>query len=288
MDGFIERLNNDWKEGFDLFEIFIAISKELASDWIKDSKFVTNELNMSLMRLQARGCQVASEVLVLLKHGFADGAFARWRTLHEIAVVCLFLKKYGIEAAKRYVASDVVESYKIAIKAMACRQAMGHDYPTQKEFDSLKRKVEDAKSKYGDDIFEQYGWASPYIGRRRVFFSDIEKDVDLDHFRMDYGVASSNVHAGVKGITFKLSLLGNSDIILSGPSNAGFVEPGHGAVVSLLKINSTFLLMQDPAQAAVYMNILMFMSADIGEKMLESHAKILKRYNQNGKTIVGN
>jgi len=288
MSGFLERLNNDWGEGFDLLEIFIAISKELASDWLKDSNFVRNELTMCLMRLQARGCQVASEVLVLLRNGFADGAFARWRTLHEIAVVCLFLEKHGIEAAIRYVASDVIESYKIALKEIDCQQAMGYDGPSAHQLDIFKENVAKVKSKFGADISEQYGWASPYIGKRKVLFSDIEKDVDLDRFRRNYGVASSNVHAGVKGITFKLSLLDDSDIILAGPSNAGFVEPGHSSAISLLQINSTFLLLQDQTQAAIYISILSNMSNDIGAKLLESHVEISKRHNGSGKTVVEN
>jgi len=286
MDDFLARLSNDWGEGFDLLEIFIAISREIASDWIKDRNFVRNELTMSLMRLQARGCQVASEILVLLRNGFADGAFARWRTLHEIAVVCLFLNKYGIEAARRYIASDVVESYKIAIKEISCRQEMGYDGPSDDEFETLKRNVAEVKIKFGDEIFEQYGWASPYIVKKRVLFSDIEKDVDLDRFRRNYGVASSNVHAGVKGISFKISLLGDIDVILAGPSNTGFAEPGHSAAISLLQINSTLLLMQDPAQAVIYIHILSLMSNDIGEKLLQSHAEVLKKYKEIGRTIV--
>jgi hypothetical protein len=40
-----------------------------------------------LIRLLVRGCQVTDEILCLLENGFADGAMARWRTLHEITVV---------------------------------------------------------------------------------------------------------------------------------------------------------------------------------------------------------
>ena len=49
-----------------------------------------------LWRLHARSCQITMEILALLKSGFADGAHARWRTLHEIAVTALFIKQQGI------------------------------------------------------------------------------------------------------------------------------------------------------------------------------------------------
>ena len=38
-------------------------------------------------RLHARACQIAREVLTLLYAGFAEGAMARWRALHELAVL---------------------------------------------------------------------------------------------------------------------------------------------------------------------------------------------------------
>lgn len=285
-EDFLKRLNADWGDGFDLLEIFIAISKELAADWIKDSDFVRNELTMSLIRLQARGCQVASEVLVLLRNGFADGAFARWRTLHEIAVVALFLQKHGIDSAIRYIASDVVEGYKIAKKEIECQEAMGYDGPSVTELEDLKRHVEAVKSKFGKGICNEYGWAAPFIEKEKANFRDIERDVDLERFRRNYGIASANVHAGVKGITFKLSLLDGQDIILSGPSNVGFVEPGHSSAIALLQVNSTFLLLQEPTQAAIYLSIMSIMCNEIGNKLLGSHAEVVKRYDNYGKTIM--
>src|SRR4051812_37136287 len=38
-------------------------------------------------RLRARAITVADEAITLLRAGLASGAMARWRTLHELAVV---------------------------------------------------------------------------------------------------------------------------------------------------------------------------------------------------------
>jgi len=238
---FLDRLNVDWGEGFDLFEIFIAVSQELVSGLLKDSDFSRNDLNMTLIRLQAKGCQVASEILSLMRSGFADGALARWRTLHEIAVVSLFLGKHGIEAARRYIAYDIVESYQIAKKENSCRHKMGYDGPTESELENLKKHADRAKEKFGIEFGEPYGWAAPFIGKR-IKFSDIENSVDLEHFRRNYGLASFKVHASIKNITFSFSTMSNSNVILAGATNTGFVEPCHSAAISLQQICPTRLV----------------------------------------------
>ncbi|NJM53745.1 MAG: hypothetical protein HC846_10380 [Blastocatellia bacterium] len=69
-----------------------------------------------LLSLYARACLVSSEILVLLKAGFPDGSHARWRTLHEIAVVAMFIEKHGKEVAERYLLHEYVEDYKGAMQ----------------------------------------------------------------------------------------------------------------------------------------------------------------------------
>jgi hypothetical protein len=54
--------------------------------------------------------------------------------------------------------------------------------------------------------------------------------------RSHYKLASDHVHAGVKGITFRLAVLDNAALILAGPSNAGFEEPGQLAGIDLAQI----------------------------------------------------
>jgi len=50
------------------------------------------------------------EIAVLLRSGYADGAHARWRTLHEISVVAALLKEHGEELAERWWCHVAVES----------------------------------------------------------------------------------------------------------------------------------------------------------------------------------
>jgi len=73
------------------------------------------QLRSILIRLLTRGCQVTDEIICLLENGFADGAMARWRTLHEIA-----------DIAKRYVDHQAVESKRKLDKYLACYKDFGY------------------------------------------------------------------------------------------------------------------------------------------------------------------
>ena len=61
-----------------------------------------------LIKLHARACQITEEVICLLGGGFADGAMARWRSIHEISAVSL-IEEHGEGLAERYRLHEVVE-----------------------------------------------------------------------------------------------------------------------------------------------------------------------------------
>lgn len=65
------------------------------------------ELNV---RFHARACRIVAEMIVLLQSGLADGAMARWRTLHETWVVASVVNQFGEEAAVRYFEHQHIES----------------------------------------------------------------------------------------------------------------------------------------------------------------------------------
>jgi hypothetical protein len=77
-----------------------------------------------LINLHTRACQITDEILCLLGGGFADGAMARWRTLHEIVSVAYLIGRDGEELAERYVAHQIVESRKAARQYEAHRERL--------------------------------------------------------------------------------------------------------------------------------------------------------------------
>lgn len=50
-----------------------------------------------LILLQARACQTSFEVRALLAAGFPGGAYGRYRTLHELAVIAILIAEHGPE-----------------------------------------------------------------------------------------------------------------------------------------------------------------------------------------------
>jgi Family of unknown function (DUF5677) len=92
-------------------------------------------LYAALVRRQARGCLVASEVLALLRSGHASGAHARWRSLHEIAVVAGFIQDQ--ETARRYLSHGAIESYHAARDYQRHAKTLGYEPFSDEEMGEL-------------------------------------------------------------------------------------------------------------------------------------------------------
>src|SRR5690606_33748561 len=68
----------------------------------------------ALESLYTRALQSFKQIIWLVEGGFADGALAAWRTLHELAVVSMFLSESGEETCARYIASFHCAAWKAA------------------------------------------------------------------------------------------------------------------------------------------------------------------------------
>ena len=88
---FEERLRKHWGKPLKLLDLFISLATEAGDEFNKTFRDEAARSNDAVFKaltlLHARGCQVASATLVLLRSGYSDDAHARWRALHEIAVV---------------------------------------------------------------------------------------------------------------------------------------------------------------------------------------------------------
>src|SRR5207245_4839926 len=93
-NGFQERLYSRWAIPLDLYELCLYIAQNCGEYFNREFRpkaAATNDYQFeSLVRLQAGAARVAGEIYALLLAGFASGAHARWRTLHEVAVVAIF------------------------------------------------------------------------------------------------------------------------------------------------------------------------------------------------------
>lgn len=94
MAGFRRRLRERWGPSIDQLQMCVAVASELGEmtghslgERLGEASPILID---TLIRLHARCCQIAQEIVCLLSAGFADGAMARWRTMHEISAVAAY------------------------------------------------------------------------------------------------------------------------------------------------------------------------------------------------------
>ncbi len=277
-EGFRRRLHRRWGRGTDKLHMLITIAREFGAD-VNES--VRSEAGGSppkafdvLIRLHARSCQVADEIVCLLENGFADGAMARWRTLHEIAAVCHFIVAHGEEVAERYEAHQIVESRKAALQFQKHHKSLKQRALPKKFLEELETEYQTCLTTYGQEFRNPQGWAAKHIGKANPTIADIQEAGGIDHLGPYYRLASHNVHANPKGIFFKLGLIEESAILLAGPSDAGMANPGHATCVSLLQTSASLLHFSETLDNQVVLRAMEALSDEIGEALLAAHRKL--------------
>ncbi len=96
-----------------------------------------------------RASQVTDEIVCLLENGFADGAMARWRTVHEIGVVAAVLSLHGDSIAERYLAHQAIESKRAMDKYLACYKLLGYKPLLAREQKKIIKAYDQAIARYG-------------------------------------------------------------------------------------------------------------------------------------------
>ena len=188
--GFEKRHYKRWKEGIDLLESFIVFACEIGDNfnsYYRDEAVKTQDyLFEALTNLHARSIQIGFEVLNLLCSGFADGAHARWRTAHEIAVIANFLVQNDQELANKYLVHEVIESYRAMIQYQKYKKNLGLEEISKQEILELEEVYKRVINQYGKDFSNMYGWSADVLNNKNPKFIDIEKAVKMDHFRPYY------------------------------------------------------------------------------------------------------
>ena len=260
--GFRTRLRQRWGKAIDLLRMMIHCSAEVLDDSTaalmrskaRKGRRVFREV---LLGIQARTLRTSAAVAVLLDHGLADEAYARWRTLHELNVIGTFIADNGEDAAMRYRDHEAVDLK----KRMDLELAWDSKRISKKQQRKLRRDYGKALLKYGKDFRVEYGWASPYLRtkkgtNKRPTFALLEQAVFGKEDRVPpYKESSLQVHGGRSG----LMGLGSSDVQIStGYSNKGLEIPLIHSASSLAR--TTVLVLdsnwrKDPVRMLVFLEI---------------------------------
>ncbi len=277
---FRRRLATRWRRPLDLFRLLLIMCVELGAsaniELTLSRAFKRRRHLVDVMRrLHARACQVAAEVLALLEAGFADGAMARWRTLHELAVTTAFIGMHGEKLAKRYVLHQAIESKRAADEYQRCSPLLGYDPLEPSELATIQEEFNIQIARFGKPFGEAYGWASDALKHPRPTFADIERAAKIHRMRSHYKFASYNVHANPRGAFFRLGLLPGTPLLLAGPSNSGLPEPGQCAALSLAQVTTVFATLDATIDNLGALHAIDALVAEVAEAFGAAHTKLL-------------
>lgn len=275
---FRERLFKTWRSPLrrldGLLYICMEIVDETRKNLAKTSLCRTNRFNITT-RLHARCVQVGSEISHLLHGGFADGAFARWRTLHETSVITKFLCEGDEELSTRFIDYQSVLRLKRAIHYNANNDLQFEAFtPQQIELFELERKQ--MLDRYEPAFAKAFGWANKALGKLEKYKSEtklneIEDFVGLGYFRNHFGFANQYVHAGIDSIGFKLGTsMSGKDLLLTGPSNEGLLEPIQCTSLSLINATIALLSAFPDAEASVKTKVLWLWHESLKDEVLKA------------------
>lgn len=108
---FLAHQDSIWYDVFSLsqsmFQIAVDSSQEFSNyyrTFLEPSKREPlKNTFIALEQIHGRACQEFLEILYLMRLGFADGAFARWRSLFELQCTALFVSQQGENIAKQFI-----------------------------------------------------------------------------------------------------------------------------------------------------------------------------------------
>lgn len=198
---FIAHNEQIWGKGFVASEALYIVSLELAQTFndyvaslpqegISDKQFQY----AALCAIHGRACQQFLEILNLLKNGFADGAYARWRSIYELSVIAEFISKNGEDVAKAYCeAANTDDDYHDWAKVAPFFANNGHV-----TFDNIKRKCTAP-----NDVWRgQYKLSNKVVhASPQGTFGRLANGPSLEHLipvgHSDYGLAMPAVNSAI-------------------------------------------------------------------------------------------
>ncbi|WP_418132210.1 DUF5677 domain-containing protein (plasmid) [Variovorax sp. 375MFSha3.1] len=244
-EGFRQRLEERWGGGLSFLRMLLTCCRELGRETLMRHRKSRARGHVHrrwvLVRLHTRACQVADEVICLMENGFADGAMARWRTLHELAVTAAVISEGDENLAERYILHDAVDVKRQADDHDATQVPLGFAPVGKRERSQIERQYKRVIDRFGPTFAHPYGWAADALNLKKPTFKDLQKSAGRESMNSYYKLASFNVHAGARSLFFNLGSMADEGVLLAGRSNAGLLEPGVRTAQTLALITSLYL-----------------------------------------------
>ncbi len=240
---FIARQEQKWYRAFVSSEALYIMTLETAESYSKYVESLSKEelsckywVYIAMKNIHGRALQEYLEIITLMKNGFADGAYARWRSMYELSIIGSFILQHGENVAKRfYEASESDDRY---------------DWARESGVFSAKKK--------------------------HVTFNDLQKACDLntDVWKNQYDLANKIVHASPQGTFARLGSMGTFPVIPVGRSDYGISVPGEHSAISLAQISAMFFTLFPESDTLVQMQNINRWIDVIREQYFKTHDEI--------------
>lgn len=242
-----------WQKGFVASEMMYLIVldaaesyKEIFNELPDDKKQKIQYRYTAICQLHGRACQQYLEILCLLKSGFADAAFARWRSMYELCVVAQFIKENEEIVAKAYWGESFhnnTKEYRWARKAPRFAQC-----------------------------------------EEAISFRDLLDACDpiITKWKKQYGLSNKVIHASPQGTFARLGKPQNLDIVAVGPSDYGLAIPAVNSAVALSIISAIFLTLLHSGDGVLYSRVI----TSWVDKIRETYSEIEKNSFDQGENKV--
>lgn len=216
-----------WFKGFVTSEAMYLMVIEAAEEYcsivseFSEEKRAEKEYRfVALQGIHGRACQQYLEILCLLKNGFADGAYARWRSLYELSVVADFISKNDEDVAKAFVIQSNTD----------------------------EKWPDWAKT------------APVFANRKgHIKFSDIEKSCSFfsDAWKDEHDLSCKLIHASPQGTFSRICNVGDtSNVVPTGHCDGGLALPAVNAALLLSIVSASFFNLYSTGDGTVIINTL--------------------------------
>jgi hypothetical protein len=275
------RLRSPWGPAFDRFEALLVGTSEAAGRFVQrhraEAEAEEDEpagyLFWALVRLHIRACCVSNEVFALLRGGFADGALARWRTLHEITVVMAFLVDgKDDDRVERYLQHNSIAAWRSVADHQAFATRLGLDLLTDDEVAAHEAKRDTLVARFGKAYKEEWGWAAAATGTSGRYFGPIEEAAELEHWRPYGRMASQDVHAGPRGL-FEIHARPDETPV-AGASNYGLQLAGINTAASLALATVILLSVRSGTEEVVMQLVVRRMGEALEMALIQSFTEL--------------
>lgn len=192
-------------------ESYVEHVNELPQEELKNHYYTFT----AMLHIHGRALQQFLEIITLMKNGFADGAYARWRSMYELTMISSFITSHGEQVAEAFIQSSETDD-----------------------------RYEWARA---SDVFSN--------SKKYISFNDIQNHCDINSkvWRHQYDLANKIIHASPQGTFARLSNMGTKNVIPVGRSDYGITTPAEHSAISLAQITTMFFTIHPSGDSVLAM-----------------------------------